>query len=343
MIKLFLNLRIELEASEIVDLADGIKSGDRKAIAQAITLMESIKADDHAIAEALLEQLGTANESSIRIGISGTPGVGKSTFIEALGQLILKEGNQLAILAVDPTSSISGGSILADKTRMASLSRDKNVFIRPSPSGDNLGGVNRSTRESIAIVEAAGFNVTLVETVGVGQSETEVFEMTDIFIVLLNPGGGDELQGIKRGITELSDIIVVNKSDGDLESSSKSTVLDYKNALKLMKPRIKDWSVPIIACSALEKTGLEKCWESIQNLQELLLTSRQLESNRNKQKEKWLIKETRQGLLDALDEDEEIQNKLKTMQEKISEENRSVKAEAKNIIANFLSKLRNNK
>jgi len=332
-----------LEASEIVDLADGIKSGDRKAIAQAITLMESIKADDHAIAEALLEQLGTANESSIRIGISGTPGVGKSTFIEALGQLILKEGNQLAILAVDPTSSISGGSILADKTRMASLSRDKNVFIRPSPSGDNLGGVNRSTRESIAIVEAAGFNVTLVETVGVGQSETEVFEMTDIFIVLLNPGGGDELQGIKRGITELSDIIVVNKSDGDLESSSKSTVLDYKNALKLMKPRIKDWSVPIIACSALEKTGLEKCWESIQNLQELLLTSRQLESNRNKQKEKWLIKETRQGLLDALDEDEEIQNKLKTMQEKISEENRSVKAEAKNIIANFLSKLRNNK
>lgn len=332
-----------MEASEIVDLADGIKSGDRKAIAQAITLMESIKADDRAIAEALLEQLGTANESSIRIGISGTPGVGKSTFIEALGQLILKEGNRLAILAVDPTSSISGGSILADKTRMASLSRDKNVFIRPSPSGDNLGGVNRSTRESIAIVEAAGFNVTLVETVGVGQSETEVFEMTDIFIVLLNPGGGDELQGIKRGITELSDIIVVNKSDGDLESSSKSTVLDYKNALKLMKPRIKDWSVPIIACSALEKTGLEKCWESIQNLQELLLTSRQLESNRNKQKEKWLIKETRQGLLDALDEDEEIQNKLKTMQEKISEENRSVKAEAKNIIANFLSKLRNNK
>jgi len=343
LIKLFLNLRIELEASEIVDLADGIKSGDRKAIAQAITLMESIKADDRAIAEALLEQLGTANESSIRIGISGTPGVGKSTFIEALGQLILKEGNRLAILAVDPTSSISGGSILADKTRMASLSRDKNVFIRPSPSGDNLGGVNRSTRESIAIVEAAGFNVTLVETVGVGQSETEVFEMTDIFIVLLNPGGGDELQGIKRGITELSDIIVVNKSDGDLESSSKSTVLDYKNALKLMKPRIKDWSVPIIACSALEKTGLEKCWKSIQNLQELLLTSRQLESNRNKQKEKWLIKETRQGLLDALDEDEEIQNKLKTMQEKISEENRSVKAEAKNIIANFLSKLRNNK
>ena len=332
-----------MEASEIIDLADGIKSSDRKAIAQAITLMESIKADDRANAEALLEQLGTANESSIRIGISGTPGVGKSTFIEALGQLILKEGNRLAILAVDPTSSVSGGSILADKTRMTSLSHDENVFIRPSPSGDNLGGVNRSTRESIAIVEAAGFNVTLVETVGVGQSETEVFEMTDIFIVLLNPGGGDELQGIKRGITELSDIIVVNKSDGDLESSSKSTVLDYKNALKLMKPRIKDWSVPIIACSALEKTGLEKCWESIQNLQELLLTSRQLESNRNKQKEKWLIKETRQGLLDALDEDEEIQNKLKTMQEKISEENRSVKAEAKNIIANFLSKLRKNK
>tara|TARA_B100002003_G_scaffold190031_1_gene178920 strand:- start:98 stop:1114 length:1017 start_codon:yes stop_codon:yes gene_type:complete len=338
-----LNLRIELEASEIIDLVDGIKSGNRKAIAQAITLMESIKTDDRANAEALLEQLGTANESSIRIGISGTPGVGKSTFIEALGQLILKEGNRLAILAVDPTSSISGGSILADKTRMTSLSQDENVFIRPSPSGNNLGGVNRSTRESIAIVEAARFNVTLVETVGVGQSETEVFEMTDIFIVLLNPGGGDELQGIKRGIIELSDIIVVNKSDGDLESLSRSTVLDYKNALKLMKPRIKDWSVPIIACSALKKRGLEKCWQSIQNLRELLLISHQLESNRNQQKEKWLIKETRQGLLDALDEDEEIQNKLKTMQEKLSEENRSVKTEAKNIIANFLSKLSKNK
>ena len=182
-----------------------------------------------------------------------------------------------------------------------------------------------------------------METVGVGQSETEVFEMTDIFIVLLNPGGGDELQGIKRGIIELSDIIVVNKSDGDLESLSRSTVLDYKNALKLMKPRIKDWSVPIIACSALKKRGLEKCWQSIQNLRELLLISHQLESNRNQQKEKWLIKETRQGLLDALDEDEEIQNKLKTMQEKLSEENRSVKTEAKNIIANFLSKLSKNK
>jgi len=338
-----LNLRIRLETSEIVGLADRIKLGNRKAIAQAITLMESVKTDDRAFAEALLEQLGTASESSIRIGISGTPGVGKSTFIEALGQLILKEGNRLAILAVDPTSSISGGSILADKTRMTSLSQNENVFIRPSPAGDNLGGVNRSTRESIAVVEASGFNITLVETVGVGQSETEVFEMTDIFIVLLNPGGGDELQGIKRGIIELSDIIVVNKSDGDLESSSRSTVLDYKNALKLMKPRIKDWSVPVIACSAIEKTGLEKCWESIQNLQELLSTSHQLESNRNQQKEKWLIKETRQGLLDALDEDEEIQNKLKTMQEKISEENRSVKTEAKNIIANFLSKLRNNK
>jgi len=332
-----------LETSEIVGLADGIKLGNRKAIAQAITLMESIKTDDRAFAEALLKQLGTASESSIRIGISGTPGVGKSTFIEALGQLVLKEGNRLAILAVDPTSSISGGSILADKTRMTSLSQNENVFIRPSPSGNNLGGVNRSTRESIAVVEAAGFNITLVETVGVGQSETEVFEMTDIFIVLLNPGGGDELQGIKRGIIELSDIIVVNKSDGNLESLSRSTVLDYRNALKLMKPRIKDWSVPIIACSAIEKTGLEKCWESIQNLRELLSTSHQLESNRNQQKEKWLIKETRQGLLDVLDEDEEIQNKLKTMQEKISEENRSVKTEAKNIIANFLSKLRNNK
>ena len=332
-----------MKESEITDLVDGVVSGDRKAIAQAITLVESKKASDVTLSEKLLESILTADGSSIRIGISGPPGVGKSTFIESIGQLMVQDGNKLAVLAVDPSSSISGGSILGDKTRMEYLSRDEQVFIRPSPSGKNLGGVNRSTRESIAIVEAAGFNVIIVETVGVGQSQTEVFDMTDVFIVLLSPGGGDQLQSIKRGIIELADILVVNKSDGDLKSFSRNTVLDYKNALKLLKPRTKDWSVPVIACSSLEKIGIDECWKSIQNFQKFILTCGLLERNRSRQQEKWLLEETKQGLLDALEKNEDIQDKLRNIQANITEDKRSIKTKAKSIVESFLDKMGNKK
>ena len=332
-----------MEESEITDLVDGVVSGDRKAIAQAITLVESKKASDVTLSEKLLESILTADGSSIRIGISGPPGVGKSTFIESIGQLMVQDGNKLAVLAVDPCSSISGGSILGDKTRMEYLSRDEQVFIRPSPSGKNLGGVNRSTRESIAIVEAAGFNVIIVETVGVGQSQTEVFDMTDVFIVLLSPGGGDQLQSIKRGIIELADILVVNKFDGDLKSFSRNTVLDYKNALKLLKPRTKDWSVPVIACSSLEKIGIDECWESIQNFQKFISTCGLLERNRSRQQEKWLLEETKQGLLDALEKNEDIQDKLRNSQANITEDKRSIKTKAKSIVESFLDKMGNKK
>ena len=303
-------MRINLKTSDIELLAQSITSGDRKAIANGITLVESTKKEDQALAEQLLSKLKTSTNDSIRIGISGPPGVGKSTFIEAIGHPVLETGERLAILAIDPSSSISGGSILGDKTRMESLSRSKNTFIRPSPSGGNLGGVNRSTRESISILEAAGYSVILIETVGVGQAETEVFEMTDIFLVLLSPGGGDELQGIKRGITELADILVVNKSDGNLLATSKSTVLDYKNALKLLKPRIKQWTIPILSCSALQKEGINEVWDQILELKNHLINTGQLKEKRQRQNEIWLKNKKKNLILAAIESDETLIDKL---------------------------------
>ncbi len=287
-----------------------IFSGDRKAIANAITLVESTKHEDQDSASHLLTLIESQQNQSIRIGISGPPGVGKSTFIEAIGHSVLESDERLAILAIDPSSSISGGSILGDKTRMESLSRNENTFIRPSPSGGNLGGVHRSTRESVSILEAAGYSVILIETVGVGQAETEVFEMTDIFLVLLSPGGGDELQGIKRGIIELADILVVNKADGNLEATSRSTVLDYKNALKLLKPRIQGWNVPVLPCSALEKNGVDQIWNEVINLKDHLLKTGQLEKNRLEQHKIGLKNKKKNSILSAIEADDELLDRL---------------------------------
>jgi len=299
-----------LNTLDIEELCKLIVSGDRKAIATAITLVESTKHEDQDSTNHLLTLLESRQNQSIRIGISGPPGVGKSTFIEAIGHSVLENDERLAILAIDPSSSISGGSILGDKTRMESLSRNENTFIRPSPSGGNLGGVHRSTRESVSVLEAAGYSVILIETVGVGQAETEVFEMTDIFLVLLSPGGGDELQGIKRGIIELADILVVNKADGNLEATSKSTVLDYKNALKLLKPRIQGWAVPVLACSALEKNGIDQIWDKVNNLKDHLVKTGQLEKKRLEQRKIWLKNKKKNLILSAIEDDEELLEKL---------------------------------
>ncbi len=225
-------------------LADAIASGDRRALAKGITLIESAKPAHAAAAEALVAALLRRARPSIRIGLSGTPGAGKSTFIEAFGLLLTARGHRVAVLAVDPSSRVSGGSILGDKTRMDRLSRDPNAFIRPSPSGGTLGGVARRTREAIVAVEAAGFDVVIVETVGVGQSETAVADMTDLFVLVHAPGGGDELQGVKRGIMELADLVVVNKADGDLAPAAARAASDLQAALHLMRPKHAAWTRP---------------------------------------------------------------------------------------------------
>jgi LAO/AO transport system kinase len=221
---------------DIPALAAGVQAGDRRALARAITLVESGRADHRDDALALLDMLGT-DKQALRIGLSGTPGVGKSTFIESFGLMLTGQGKRVAVLAVDPSSARSGGSILGDKTRMDFLARDPNAFIRPSPSQTQLGGVARRSREAVALCEAAGFDIVLIETVGVGQSETVVAQMADLFILLLAPAGGDELQGVKRGIMEMADIILVNKADGDLKAQATRTCADYAGALRLLRKR----------------------------------------------------------------------------------------------------------
>ena len=250
-------------AASPAETAEAIRRGDRRALARAITLIESTRADHRAAAEELLAELLPHTGNSIRIGISGVPGVGKSTFIEAFGLHVIGQGHKVAVLAVDPSSQRTGGSILGDKTRMEELTRNTSAFIRPSPSGGTLGGVARRTREAMLACEAAGYDVVIVETVGVGQSETAVSDMVDLFMLLLLPGGGDELQGIKKGIVELADLIVVNKADGALVDAARHAVAEYRHALALLRSPSKDWKVPVLTCSAATRIGVPEVWDTI--------------------------------------------------------------------------------
>jgi LAO/AO transport system kinase len=234
----------------VTDDARAILNGNRRALARAITLIESTRRDHRTEAGALLEKLMPHTGNSIRVGISGAPGVGKSTFIEALGNYLIDKGHKPAVLTVDPSSAISGGSILGDKTRMETLARREEAYIRPSPAGNTLGGVTRRSRETLLLCEAAGFDIILVETVGVGQSETKVAEMTDMFVLLLQPGAGDRLQGIKRGIMELADLVLINQADDGREELALRSANEYKNALQLLRPRSAEWTVEVKTCSA---------------------------------------------------------------------------------------------
>jgi LAO/AO transport system kinase len=287
-----------MDTSERANL---IRAGDRRALARAITLVESARPDHRAEALALLAALRPSRQA-LRIGLSGTPGVGKSTFIEAFGLMLTGQGLKVAVLAVDPSSARSGGSILGDKTRMERLSRDPNAFIRPSPSQTQLGGVARRTREAVALCEAAGFDVVLIETVGVGQSETVVAELSDLFLLLLAPAGGDELQGVKRGIMEMADLILVNKADGELRPAAMRTVADYAGALQLLRRRPQDppgfpKALPV---SALAVEGLAQAWDEMQALVAWRKTHGHWDRRRAEQARHWFQEEVRQGLLAAL-------------------------------------------
>ena len=289
---------------DIAQLRDRIIKGDRRALARAITLIESGRADHRAQAAELMEALKDQGQA-IRIGLSGTPGVGKSTFIEAFGSMLTTQGLRVAVLAVDPSSARSGGSILGDKTRMERLARDPNAFIRPSPAQSHLGGVARRTREAVRLSEAAGFDVVLIETVGVGQSETVVAEMSDIFILLIAPAGGDELQGVKRGIMEMADMILVNKADGDLKPAAQRTCSDYAGALRLLRKRPQDppGFPKAITVSALEEEGLRAAWDEMQALIAWRRETGHFDTRRAEQARYWFHEEVRQGLLARLDSD----------------------------------------
>lgn len=294
----------------ISELAEAVIAGDRRALARAITLVESTRVDHRSDALGLLELIAEHGGNAMRIAISGTPGVGKSTFIESFGKHVIDNGLRIAVLAIDPSSTLSGGSILGDKTRMELLTRNENAFIRPSPSGGTLGGVAARTREAMLLCEAAGFDIIVVETVGVGQSETVVSQMTDMFVLLLAPAGGDELQGIKRGIMELADFILINKADGDLEHIANKAASEYRLALQLIRPRSINWSVPVDTCSALAGTGVAESWRKMCEYREIMNLHGEFASRRAGQAKAWMYAEISDALGQRFRANLEVQARL---------------------------------
>lgn len=317
-------------------LGEAVRAGDRRALARALTLVESSRTDHQERAAALLEYLSPFSGPTVRIGISGVPGVGKSTFIEAFGNHVIEQGHRVAVLSIDPTSALSGGSILGDKTRMPTLAKRDAAFIRPSPSGETLGGVARHTRESIVVCEAGGFDVIIVETVGVGQSETAVADMTDMFILLLLPDAGDELQGIKRGIVELADLVLVNKADGELAAHAERTAAEYANALRLLRPRSASWKVPVLTCSALTGAGVPEVWSTVERYRAKLDESGELESRRAEQARAWLWGEVSTNLVDALKADPEVRKQLHEVEALVANGTMTPLAAARRLIATFV-------
>ena len=328
---------MEENSVDVPALAGAVRRGDRRALARAITLAESTRADHREAAERLLESVGAgASEHSIRLGISGAPGVGKSTFIEAFGLEVIERGHKVAVLAVDPSSKRGGGSLLGDKTRMAELARDPRGFIRPSPAGTTLGGVARRTREAILLTEAAGFDVVIVETVGVGQSETTVADMVDMFLLLLAPGAGDELQGLKKGIVELADLILVNKADGDLKPAALRAVAEYRHALHLLRPGSPNWATEVRAVSALTREGIGEVWDLVERHRAALTASGEREQRRAGQARAALWREVGEGLMEAFKADRKIAPELQRIEARVAAGEESALSAARHLLCAFL-------
>ncbi len=302
----------------IAQLVESLVAGDRRALAKSITLVESLRHDDQEAAQRLTNAARPHAGRAIRLGLSGAPGVGKSTFIEALGTWLIRAGHKVAVLAVDPSSQRSGGSILGDKTRMPGLAQSAQAFIRPSPAGTTLGGVARRTRESMVLVEAAGFDVVIVETVGVGQSETAVADMVDVFTLLISPSGGDELQGMKRGIMELADIALVTKADGDLLHAANRTASEYAAALHFMRPKFNGWHPEVGLVSSPSGQGIPDYWAHVERFCANLRGSGQWDEHRRRQRLAWFWTELREGLIAQLRERAAVADEIRDLERKVA-------------------------
>lgn len=305
-------------APDIRALARDLRAGHRAALARAITLIESRRSDHQASARELVQALLTDTGKAIRVGITGSPGVGKSTTIDALGMFLIERGHRVAVLAVDPSSARTGGSILGDKTRMARLAASDGAYIRPSPASGTLGGVAAKTREAMLLCEAAGFDVVLVETVGIGQSETVVSDMTDFFLALMLPGAGDELQGIKKGLVELADLVAVNKADGDNIKRATQAAGEYRSALHILTPRSEHWQPPVVTYSALTGSGIDALWQKILEHRKAMIASGEFASRRREQQVKWMWSMLEQRIMARLRSDASVRTKVKRIEAEVA-------------------------
>ena len=314
---------------------DGVRTGDRRLLAKTITLLESRRKDLAAVGQAVLEQLVSLTGRGVRLGITGTPGVGKSTFIEALGLHLIEQGHRIAVLAVDPSSPRSGGSILGDKTRMQRLSQHPAAFIRPSPSGGSLGGVAYRTRETLLLCEAAGFDVVIVETVGVGQSEVAVASMVDFFAVLLQPGAGDELQGMKKGVLEVADLLVVNRADGEQREAARRAATMYRHALSVMRPASASWRPSVLLASALTGEGIDAFWEQVTSHRKALAGSGELTARRADQARAWMWSLVEEGLQASFRADPGVARELRRLEADVGAQKISPGAAARALLETF--------
>jgi len=327
--------RIRRAALSLEDYVAGINAGDRSVLGRALTLVESTAERDRELAAALLSALMPLTGGSVRLGLTGTPGVGKSTFIETLGSNLVERGHKVAVLAIDPSSTVSGGSILGDKTRMPRLSTNPSAFIRPSPSIGTLGGIAARTREALLVCEAAGFDVVLVETVGVGQSETEVAAMTDTFLALMLPGAGDELQGIKRGLMELADVLAVNKADGDMKPAALRAARDLRIALRMLHSGDARWIPPVLTCSGLTGEGVDDVWNAVLEHRAMLKAEGLLEKKRREQSEQWMWRLVDMGLRDAMRRDPRVRDLLGTLRGEVADGSTSPVTAARRLLSAF--------